>query len=674
MVINSMKNTRTKFYFLSFLAAAFFLCLSAEKEIYAAAFTVDTLQDNEANGCGTGVCTLREAVTAANGTPEDDTIVFQNGLNGTILLTGSFLNVTGSVTITGPGARNLSVSCNVNRVFIISGASVRVNISGLTITGGNLAGGITNSGNSTLNLSEVALIGNKATTGGGITTRNGAITNITHSIIRNNSASAGAGGVEVVTPGTVTITNSTIAGNTAVNAAGGIGNLGGTVNLTNVTISHNTVTGVGAGAGIANFNAGTVNIRNTISANNTVAGGVPDDASGFSFNTFGGNLIAESRGVLPFGNPNSDNDRIGSSTQPIPIIVNAALGPLQDNGGPTDTYSLMPESQAIDFGNNCVVTATCPAFNPSSALVTDQRGTGFPRRNGKRVDSGAFESVSTTAFKPVFDFDGDAKTDISIFRPAAGEWWINQSSSTQTVAAQFGASTDKPVPADFTGDGKTDIAFWRPSTGEWFILRSEDASFLSFPFGASGDVPLVGDFDGDGKADPSVYRPSTNEWFILKSSGGTIITTFGAAGDLPVAADYDGDGKSDIAIFRPSDGSWWYVRSTDNQFRVFSFGTSSDKPVPGDYTGDGKADIAVFRPSTGEWFFQRSEDNSYYSVPFGQAGDVPVPGDYDGDGRFDTAVFRPSNSHWFVQGTVSGTQIVPFGAAGDTPVPAAFVP
>jgi uncharacterized delta-60 repeat protein len=283
-----------------------------------------------------------------------------------------------------------------------------------------------------------------------------------------------------------------------------------------------------------------------------------------------------------------------------------------------------------------------------------------------------YNGISTN--KGVFDFDGDGKTDISIFRPSNGEWWINQSTSGATIAAQFGSSNDKAVPADFTGGGKTDIAFFRPASGEWFILRSEDASFLSFPFGALGDVPVVGDFDADGKADPTIYRPSTNEWFILKSTGGTTILTFGTTGDLPVAADYDGDSKTDIAIFRPADGSWWYLRSSDNQFRVFSFGVSTDKPVPADYTGDGKADIAVFRPVTGEWFFQRSEDNSYYSLPFGAAGDIPAPGDYDGDGRFETAVFRRATANWYVQRSSAGLLIQQFGLATDTPVPSVFVP
>ena len=288
----------------------------------------------------------------------------------------------------------------------------------------------------------------------------------------------------------------------------------------------------------------------------------------------------------------------------------------------------------------------------------------------------AYVFTSTLAQRfSLFDFDGDVKTDVGIFRPSPTEWWINRSSSGQTVAAQFGAGSDQITPADFTGDGKTDIAIFRPSTGEWFVLRSEDNSYFSFPFGTSGDKPVAADYDGDGKSDAAVFRPSTGTWFISNSGGsGTSTVNFGTPEDKPVAADYDGDGKSDIAIFRPSDGSWWYLRSSDLQFRVYRFGVATDKPVPGDYTGDGKADIAVFRPSNGEWFVQRSEDNSYFSFIWGQTGDVPVAGDYDGDGKFDTAIFRPSNSTWFINQTTAGIGIVSFGTSGDRPIPNAFVP
>jgi len=271
-----------------------------------------------------------------------------------------------------------------------------------------------------------------------------------------------------------------------------------------------------------------------------------------------------------------------------------------------------------------------------------------------------------------FDFDGDGKTDISIFRPNSGEWWINQSNSGQTGVAQFGASSDVLVPADFSGDNKTDIAVWRPSTGQWFVLRSEDNSFYSVPFGTTNDIPAPGDFDGDGKADPAVFRPSNATWYISKSSGGTTIQTFGVSTDKPVVADYDGDGKDDIAIYRPAVSEWWLLRSTAG-LTAGQFGAVGDKTVQGDYTGDGKADIAVWRPSTGFWFVLRSEDNSFFSLPFGTTGDVPSPGDYDGDGKIDTTVFRPSNNTWYSNRTTSGILITGFGTTGDVAIPNVFV-
>ncbi|HEY0459585.1 MAG TPA: zinc-dependent metalloprotease family protein [Pyrinomonadaceae bacterium] len=279
---------------------------------------------------------------------------------------------------------------------------------------------------------------------------------------------------------------------------------------------------------------------------------------------------------------------------------------------------------------------------------------------------------STPCLRGFVDFDGDCKTDISIYRPSAGEWWYTRSSDNGIRVGQFGTSSDVIVPADFTGDGKTDIAFWRPSTGFWFILRSEDNSFYSVPFGASGDIPAPGDFDGDGRADVTVYRPSTGTWFISLSSGGTRIQQFGIAEDKPVVGDYDDDGLSDIAIFRPSVAQWWLLRSGAGLIAT-QFGTVGDKAVPADYTGDGIPDIAVWRPSTGFWYILRSENASFYSVPFGTTGDVPAPGDYDGDGKSDTAVFRPSSNTWFVQRSTAGTLITGFGTSGDAAVPNAYV-
>lgn len=281
-------------------------------------------------------------------------------------------------------------------------------------------------------------------------------------------------------------------------------------------------------------------------------------------------------------------------------------------------------------------------------------------------------AMNVAARAAMFDFDGDRRTDPSIFRPSVGEWWYMRSADGGNNAFQFGLSTDQVTPADFTGDGRTDVAFFRPSTGFWYVLRSENYTYYALPFGTSGDVPAPADFDGDGRDDNAVFRPSNGTWYINNSGGGTSIVVFGANGDRPVAADYDGDNKADLAIFRPSSGQWWLQRSNQGVI-VLTFGVASDKTVPADYTGDGRADVAFFRPSTSEWYILRSENYSYYSFPFGTSGDAPVPGDYDGDGKADPTVYRPSNRTWYELQTTNGFGSIGFGAVGDIPVPYAYV-
>jgi cytochrome c peroxidase len=279
-----------------------------------------------------------------------------------------------------------------------------------------------------------------------------------------------------------------------------------------------------------------------------------------------------------------------------------------------------------------------------------------------------FGPTVAVARRPVADFDGDGRTDLSIFRPSNGQWWIARSGDGGGYAAEFGTSSDLPVAADFTGDGRTDIALWRPADGEWYVLRSEDSSYYSFPFGSSGDIPSAGDFDADGRADAAVFRPASGTWFILNSGGGATIRRFGVAGDVPAAADYDGDGRTDLAVYRPAAGQWWIERSSGGAV-AFGFGTVSDEPVAADFTGDGRADAAFRRPSTGEWFVLRSEDGGFYSVPFGLPGDIAVPGDFDGDGRTDPAVFRPGTGTWYASRSSGGTLIRQFGLATDVPIP-----
>ena len=621
-----------------------------------------------------GVNSLRAALAGS----QAGAVILFNFQNGTINLTTGELTISKTLTIAGRGARNTIIQRSTAagtpnfRIFNVSGAGNIVNISGLTVANGNSGPGVSGGGiinsQSTLTLTGVAVRNNTSgSSGGGIFTAGSASNrgsfNLVNSTVSVNTSVGEAGGLYNYLNCTGSVINSTISGNISQVPGAGIVNAGD-LSVINSTITNN----------MAAFSAGgvrnifTIRLRNTIIAYNFTSTGDPHvDVTG-NFNSDGNNLIGISDGATGFTN-GANGDVIGTSASPL----NPRLGALSNNGGPTDTHSPLSTSLALNRGNNCVTNLSCPSNNPPVPLTTDQRGSGFPRIFGSFIDIGAFEAQVNLRRAP-FDFDGDNRTDISIFRPGSAEWWVNRSLNGSVFATQFGASTDRLAPGDYTGDGKTDIAVWRPSSGEWFVLRSDDFSFFAFPFGLSGDIPAPADFDGDGKADATVFRPSVGTWFIRRSSdGGTTTVAFGANGDVPVPADYDGDGRADMAIYRTSLGQWWLNRSAAGVLAT-TFGGSTDKPVQGDYTGDGKADVAFFRPSTGDWFILRSENFSFFSFPFGAAGDVPAPGDYDGDGRYDATVFRGSTATWIAQRTTAGTLFQQFGATGDRPIPNSFVP
>jgi len=291
----------------------------------------------------------------------------------------------------------------------------------------------------------------------------------------------------------------------------------------------------------------------------------------------------------------------------------------------------------------------------------------LPRYGLARLNSLTFSNSST-----LFDFDGDGKADVSVFRPSLGGWYISQSSNNAFYGATFGQNDDSIAPADFDGDGKTDISVFRQ--GNWYRINSSNNSFSAVSFGIAEDLPVPADFDGDGKADISVYRPSTGNWYRLNSSNNSFSgVAFGTTEDKPTIGDFDGDGKADIAVFRPSTGSWYRLNSSNGAFAGVSFGLSTDKIVPADYDGDGKTDVAVFRPSNGTWYRLNSSNGEFVGTAFGSSEDTPTAADFDGDGKADVGVFRPSNGTWYLNRSTNGFTAQTFGSNGDIPTPNAFV-
>ena len=279
--------------------------------------------------------------------------------------------------------------------------------------------------------------------------------------------------------------------------------------------------------------------------------------------------------------------------------------------------------QQTGVGRFCVAAETIPATGAQILCAI------------RDTDSTSHPSVVTA------DFNGNGASDISVFRPSIGQWFVQNQGTVS-----WGAAGDIPVAGDYNGDGLTDRAVYRPSTGTWFVENQNPVAW-----GVAGDIPVPGDYLGAASTQRAVYRPSTGTWFVENQSP----VVWGIPGDIPVPGDYNGDHVTDIAVYRPSTNTW-LVRGQS----PVVWGMPGDIPVPADYDGNGTTDIAMYRPSTGFWLVRGG-----ITTQWGTPGDVPVPGDYNGNGAADIAVFRPSTGVWFVLGQAP----VSWGAAGDLPVP-----
>ena len=384
------------------------LALGTTLAVPAVAHATDyTVTNTNDSGAGS----LRAALTSANLDAAPDRVLFQSGLSGTITLSSGLPDIDQPVQILGPGAGQITVNGNGNRiVYIDPGPGGDVLISGLTLSGGyaTFDGGAIQSYNTDLTIADSVLTGNEAAgpgaNGGAIAIESGTLA-VQSSTLSGNTTDGGGGAIFSDLNTRLSISDSTIndnkayvSGTSGADGGGGIWSGGDYLSIQNSTFYRNssafrgggiyasdsqpptiastTVSGNSAsnyGGGIWAYNTPTDPVlTNTVSANNS-AGVVGPDVNGDFDAAF--SLIEDTSGATV------------STAVPGSNVFGAdpQLGPLASNGGPTQTMALPQSSPALDKG---------------SAAGTDQRGQPRPfdfpsipnsAAGGNAADIGAFE-------------------------------------------------------------------------------------------------------------------------------------------------------------------------------------------------------------------------------------------------------------------------------------------
>ena len=368
------------------LLLALFLAVN-QNAVASTTWYVDGLHGSDGNNCrsaATACKTIRHAISHSSA---GDSIIVAAATYA------ENLTIRFNLTITGSGARTTIIDGHqAGAVIIINNSAAHVNLSGLTIrngSGSNLGGGgIYNAGILTITSDTVS--GNTTNDtaspagglGGGINNA-GTLTIIQSTVSGNNisrgrmQASAAGGGI--YNTGSLTVTNSTINGNQAqdrwpagVSYGGGIADENGTVIINNSTISQNVTTYITPFGTVPGFGGGIYNSG-------------PGPRATFQNSILGSNSGGNCYGPVTSHGYNLSQDATchfnGSGDM---NNIDPRLGPLNYNGGPTQTEALPPGSPAIDAGNPSGCTD-----GSGHRLTTDQRG--LPRPGLGACDIGAYE-------------------------------------------------------------------------------------------------------------------------------------------------------------------------------------------------------------------------------------------------------------------------------------------
>ena len=489
-----------------------------------------TITVTNTNDGGPG--SLRQALADAH---NEDVINFDPSLNGqTITLTSGELVVNKIVSIYGPGPNNLTVDANhASRVFHVTGGA-SAGISGLSIINGSASGlyggGIYND-HSTLSVINCTLRGNSANapTGGGGGIYNDASYGTASVYVLNctlsgNSASYGYGG-GIGNEGyngtaTLTVLSSTLSGNSATSGGGiyseRLVDGSATLEVLNSTLSGNSASFGGAIYARSDaFGSATLYVLHSTLSGNSAAGA---SGGGGIYNTgaitqltstvFNTSDIFNASGMIGSLGYNLSSDDGGGFLTATGDQINTdpMLGPLQDNGGPAFTHTLLSGSPAIDAGDP---SFDAYSFNPP--LLEDERGAGFPRVVNDRIDIGAFEvppaptptptptatatatptptpiptiqvTVQTTPTGLAFSVDGTTYSSTQTFS------WVPGSSHTiATTSPQNGAAGVRYTWMNWSGGGAISHTV-TPTTNQTYTATFRTQYYLTMAHGTGGTV------------------------------------------------------------------------------------------------------------------------------------------------------------------------------------------
>jgi hypothetical protein len=344
----------------------------------------DTVTNCHASGPGS----LPDVVGSA---APGDTVVFSVSCPPDAPLTvDQPLDLTQDITISGPGPKAMVVSADAKSAVFEVAAGVTASISGMVVedgAGNYDGGGIVNSG--TLTLSDSTVQGNSGGVGGGLSNLGGATLAVSDTTFISNDASDVGGAIFNDSGSTATITASTLSYNEA-DAGGAIDNEG-TMTVSDSTLSNDAASGDNGGA-ILNY--GTLWLwASTVADNdaNGVGGGLANDGSATAAATIVAHSYAGADCAGPVTDAGYNLDDDGScgfsAAAHSQSDVDPGLGPLENNGGATDTQAPATDSPALDripTGTDVDGTLLCPG--------TDQRGVARPQATD--CDVGAVELVA----------------------------------------------------------------------------------------------------------------------------------------------------------------------------------------------------------------------------------------------------------------------------------------